>query len=237
MPGVLDLLYVALFAVAWPLYGYYVDWPAFLRRLQEAPRQARLREYATTAGEQWLHAGRPWPALGLQAPAGWRLWAPAGLVTLLVAMQARQVRQLARQAPLRGRLRKQLVSIEALLPHTTGELSLFLALSLTAGLCEEFLFRGYVIWALAPWLGFWGAAALGVVVFGFAHVYQGRGAMVRTGLVGAVMTGVLVTTQSLFPAMALHTLIDAGSGILTWIALREEEAPGGTPEGPAQAYS
>jgi len=39
------------------------------------------------------------------------------------------------------------------------------------------------------------------------------------------MTFVLVATQSLVTAMALHALIDGGSGLVTWIALRESPTP------------
>ncbi|MCI0376926.1 MAG: CPBP family intramembrane metalloprotease [Gemmataceae bacterium] len=45
----------------------------------------------------------------------------------------------------------------------------FGGVSLTAGFCEEFLFRGYFIWVFAPWLGWWGAAALSVLIFAILH--------------------------------------------------------------------
>jgi hypothetical protein len=41
MPAVLDLVYVALLAVVWPIYDYFVEWPAFARRLREKPLRAR----------------------------------------------------------------------------------------------------------------------------------------------------------------------------------------------------
>src|SRR4051812_9995097 len=94
-----DLLYVALFAVAWPLYDYFVLWPAFLRRLRGEPHGARLWVWAVTIGQQWLlvaagvvlwlREDRPWAALGLSAPAGWRLGVSIGLVLLLAVFQAR----------------------------------------------------------------------------------------------------------------------------------------------------
>jgi hypothetical protein len=49
---------------------------------------------------------------------------------------------------------------------------------------------------------------------------------VRTAIVGAVMALVVAPTRSLFPAMALHALVDAGSGLVTWIALREPPPQG-----------
>jgi hypothetical protein len=47
------------------------------------------------------------------------------------------------------------------------------------------------------------------------------------------MTLAVAATRSIFPAIALHTLMDAGNGFVIWIALREEpqddamEAPAG----------
>jgi hypothetical protein len=38
-----DLLYVALFAVAFPLWDYLVFWPAFHRQSQADPARARTR--------------------------------------------------------------------------------------------------------------------------------------------------------------------------------------------------
>jgi membrane protease YdiL (CAAX protease family) len=60
-------------------------------------------------------------------------------------------------------------ALAAALPHTRTELYWFGAVSLTAGFCEEFLYRGYRIHAPTPWLGFPGAAALSVVLFAGGH--------------------------------------------------------------------
>jgi membrane protease YdiL (CAAX protease family) len=230
----LDLAYVAAFALAWPIYEYFVGWPAFLRRLQGDPLGARTGAYRKTLVQQWLAValglvlwssyGRSPVVLGLRWPQGAALWISAGVVALLVALYARQIWTIARDAQSRAQLRKHVEYIEKVLPHTTRELAWFLALSLTAGLCEEFLFRGVLITTLAPWLGWWGAASLGVVIFGLAHAYQGRGGVWRTGLVGLVMTLVVALTHSLVPAMALHALVDAASGLVTWIALRKAPA-------------
>lgn len=239
MPAAPDLVFLALLAVAWPLYEHFVDWPRFLRRLRDDPLRARPREYAATMATQWLLAAaaaalwvrtdRPWTALGLAAPGGWRLWVAAAAVTLLAALYGSQAAALARSPAARARVRKAIAPLEALLPHTAPELRWFLALSVTAGVCEELLFRGWFAGALAPWLGWWGAAALGAGCFGLLHAYQGRSGVARTAIVGVVMVLVVALTRSLFPAMALHALVDIGSGLVTWIALREPPPQGDVP--------
>ena len=65
----------------------------------------------------------------------------------------------------------------------------FGGVSLTAGFCEEFLYRGYFIWVLAPWLGWWGAAAVSLLFFAVSHMtraewrpaHGNRGRVVHAG--------------------------------------------------------
>jgi membrane protease YdiL (CAAX protease family) len=105
-------------------------------------------------------------------------------------------------------------------PHTRSELGWFVAVSLTAGFCEEFIFRGYLIWVFQPAFGLWGAAALSLVAFGLSHAYQGAKGILSTGLVGALFTAVVLISGSLLPAIALHALVDAGQGLIAWLVLR-----------------
>lgn len=233
MPTNLDYLYLVSIAVIWPLYEYFVDWPEIQRLFGERQRSARARMYRRSITTQWglvaagialwEFKGRDYAPLRLGLPDRWRLWLAILLVVLLAALQGMQALKVLRNPELRSHLREMLTKSELanLLPHTKHEFEMFIAASLTAGVCEEFLFRGFFIVILAPLLGWWPSAALGLVLFGVLHAYQGKAGMVRTALVGALMTFVLVATQSLVTAMALHALIDGGSGLVTWIALRE----------------
>ena len=230
-----DFTYALLVGVGWPLYEYLVDWPSFQRALRNNPRRARLREYRSTIFRQWLivaigitlwlRADRPWSALALLAPRGPRLWISAGVLVLLAAGYVSQVVKAARHEQSRARLRKALASVEGILPRSGAHYAWFLGTAVTAGLCEEFYFRGYLIWTLAPAAGWWGAAAASAVAFGLLHAYQGRKGIVRTGVIGAVMTLVVVSTRSLLPAMALHALVDIGGGSVAWIAVRTKSPP------------
>ena len=231
MPNLIDPVIVAVLAIGWPLYDRFVDWPRLQRWAREDAARARQREYASIIAVQWLVAlavlavwmreGRSWAGLGLVAPSGWRLWLALALLTALGALYARQPRALARMPEARERVRRAAGRLEVLLPHTTAEFRLFLGVAVTAGVCEELLYRGYLITVLATWVGWWGAATLSAACFGLLHAYQGRGGIIRTALVGVAMTGIVALTRSIFPAMALHALIDIGSGVVTWIALRE----------------
>jgi membrane protease YdiL (CAAX protease family) len=233
MPTNLDYIYLVAIAVIWPLYEHFVDWPEIQRLFGEQRSSARARMYRRSITTQWVMVAagialweikdRDWYPLRLGLPDRWRMWLAILLIVLLAALQGMQVLKVRRNPELRAHLREMLTKSDLanLLPHTKQEFNMFIAASITAGVCEEFLFRGFFIVILAPQLGWWPAAALGIVIFGALHAYQGRAGIVRTALVGALMTFVLVATQSLVTAMALHTLIDGGSGLVTWIALRE----------------
>jgi CAAX protease family protein len=228
---ILDLFCLAVIAVGL-LLDHFVLWPAFLRRSRIDPAPARwwiwsawmvLLWTLTACGVAvWLRQQRPFSALGFIVTHGSRLFVAAGLVVLLVAVYGRTLAKVAR-APEANRvaLQKQFGEAAAVLPHTRRELGGFVALSLSAGFCEEFVFRGFLIAALSPMLGLWGAAALSLIVFALAHAYQGKRGIMTTGVIGGLMTLVVLGCQSLLPAIALHALIDIGQGWVAWLVLRE----------------
>lgn len=246
-PALPDLLYVVWFAVALPLFAHLVSWPAFQRRSQASPARARRVLWAASIPQLWalvavgaaiwLYHGRSWRSLGFSVPEGWRLWASIGLILLLVAYLVPSAAAVARSAEARASVRRQFGGLTAaVLPHTRAEVGWFGAVSLTAGFCEEFLFRGYFIWVFAPWLGWWGAAALSLLIFASAHAYQGWHGAVRTAVVGLFFTLVVAFLGSLWPVIVLHFLLDLGMGIIAWLALREGQSAGGGHAGHARPH-
>jgi membrane protease YdiL (CAAX protease family) len=225
----LDLIYIVLFAVALPLWGYFVDWPAFRRLLEVDPVGARHRLWTGSSLYPWLlvaiGAGlwiandRSWASLGFSVPEGWRLWTAIALVVLIAAYQVYAIAAVARSAEVRASV-LQKDTLTVVLPHTRGELSRWSFVAVTAGFCEEFLYRGYFIWVFAQWLGWWGAAALSIPCFALVHVYQGWKGVLQTGIVGVVFTLIVAMCQSLWPAIAVHVIVDLGAGVIAWLALR-----------------
>ena len=99
----------------------------------------------------------------------------------------------------------------ALLPRTTGERRLFTLVGVTAGVCEEWLYRGFflaVVTAVGDGLPAPVLVAVGAVAFGLAHAYQGVAGIVTTGVLGGVMAGLYLGTGSLLLPVLLHALID-----------------------------
>jgi len=107
--------------------------------------------------------------------------------------------------------------VRVVVPHTAVEWTLFVLLAATAGICEEFLYRGYALTKIAELTG---SLPLGIVAssvaFGVAHSYQGRVGMIGTGIVGFLYALVFVATGSLLPCMLGHFAQDvAGAMVLT----------------------
>jgi hypothetical protein len=230
------LLYLALIAVL-SLADHFVLWPAFLRRsLADAGRARRwlwsgwmieLWTLAAAGLALWLFEARAWALLRFTTPHGWRLWAAIGVVLAFAAVSARPAVRIARsKRPRRVKIANP--NVERLVPHTGSELSHWVALSLSAGFCEELIFRGYLIWVFQPFLGLWGAAALSLVVFALSHAYQGVHGMLSVGIVGGLLTLVVLICGSLWPAMALHALIDIGHGLVVWLVFRQAAGEGAT---------
>jgi membrane protease YdiL (CAAX protease family) len=93
-------------------------------------------------------------------------------------------------------------------------LALFVVLSITAGICEEFLFRGFVMGALfRAGLGTWLVVVVSSAMFGLAHLYQGKGGSVGTGILGALFGSVRIVYHSLLPAVVWHAALDIVAGV------------------------
>src|SRR6266576_237651 len=102
---------------------------------------------------------------------------------------------------------------ERILPQSTVELLPYLALAITAGLCEEFLYRGFAMAVLAH-LGLqaWAVVLLSSVLFGLAHSYQGRGGILMTLLIGLILGTSRIAYDSLVPAIFWHSAVDVVAG-------------------------
>lgn len=106
-------------------------------------------------------------------------------------------------------------AIRNLLPHSSIEFVLYIMLALTAGICEEIIFRGYL---QRQFTAVTRAAAAGIVLqgitFGASHGYQGWKYMVIIAVFG-IMFGLLAQwRRSLRPGMLAHFLQDGVGALL-----------------------
>lgn len=158
----------------------------------------------------WFTAGRSAVDLGL-LPSGNPVWsALAG--TVLAAMLVLQARLVRGDAARIDAARRQIAPLRDFLPQSDREDRWFAWLSVSAGICEEIVFRGFLIAYLAVWVGVWPAVGLAALAFGLAHAYQGPAGILKTALAGLVAGVLFVGTGWLLAAVLAHIGVDVGSG-------------------------
>jgi membrane protease YdiL (CAAX protease family) len=114
-----------------------------------------------------------------------------------------------------GRIDSMRKQLGFLTPGSYLELAVWFCLSVTAGFCEEIIFRGYLQRQLAT---FCKSTVIGVllsaVIFGASHGYEGVARMLLIGIYG-LMFGLLAWWRnSLRPGMMAHAWHDAFSGVI-----------------------
>jgi membrane protease YdiL (CAAX protease family) len=207
--------------------GVVVPWRghARLRELLAKPEvhsRERLSLYLSTILFQWLAAGivgwRAWAhgfsawQLGLQAPRSKAISVAILGAALLGSLQWLNLRRVGRMPrDSRGQLQKL---AERILPRSPSETLCFFALAMTAGLCEEFLYRGFAMAVFdRAGLRAWLVVLASAILFGLAHLYQGRGGFVSTMILGVLFGVARLTWQSLAPVTAAHWAVDVVAGI------------------------
>jgi membrane protease YdiL (CAAX protease family) len=116
-----------------------------------------------------------------------------------------------RHAKLRDVTVAALKRLDFFLPATGEERRWFAVVSITAGICEEILYRGFLIRYLSdgPWhVSLVLALLISSVFFGLAHGYQGVSGIVSTGCVGAFMAIVFFVSGNLWLPMIVHAFLD-----------------------------
>jgi len=183
----------------------------------------RISLYLSTIGFQWIAAAvaawRSWAhaysaaELGLGSGSGTSIILSATIAgsAILGVLHWLNFRRMSGQLDRVPRIRAM---AERILPQSGRELIPFLGLALTAGICEEFLYRGFAMAAFAR-AGFpiWASVVVSSILFGAAHLYQGRGGAIGTGLLGLLFGTFRSILGSLIPVAAWHAAVDVVAGI------------------------
>jgi membrane protease YdiL (CAAX protease family) len=113
-----------------------------------------------------------------------------------------------------------------LAPGNLSEMVVWIILSVTAGICEEFIFRGYLQKQFHAITGSDAAAvALQAVFFGIAHSYQGVKSMVTITVYGALFGMLAMYRKSLRPGMIQHAMQDSFAGLAFGLLKRLGKLP------------
>ncbi|MGH9681246.1 MAG: CPBP family intramembrane glutamic endopeptidase [Candidatus Acidiferrales bacterium] len=217
-----------------------IPWRGVVRigRLMRRPDLSstdRLSLYGSTIAGQWLIAGIvSWRAfargmspqeLGLTIFEPWKSAWIAAVVTLLLAATQFAAMRMAVSIP--AEQRGSLFRItEKIMPRTSVDAVVYAALAATAGLSEEFLYRGFVFAVFLRMLAHTAAPAIYAAVissawFGAAHLYQGRRGLITTFVVGLIFVAMRVYSGNLLPPIIAHVAIDLTVGLCVPRLLRK----------------
>lgn len=183
----------------------------------------RIALYVSTMIFQWgISAIILWRALahgvsaaqlGLDVPnVGLSVVIAVVLSALLVLNQIFGVKRIAGLPPEKRGLIARLA--EKLLPRCRSEIIVGVALVGTVGICEEFIYRGFIETIFADALAsVMAGAVISAVFFSVAHVYQGRRGLLTTFIVGLIFSAARIWTHSLLPSMVIHFAVDLSAAI------------------------
>jgi uncharacterized protein len=106
-----------------------------------------------------------------------------------------------------------------LAPTSLKEMSIWIALSVSAGICEEFVFRGYVQQQFSRLSGrVWVGVLTSSLLFGAAHGYEGLSGMIAITLFGAMFSVLAIRSSGLRKGMMAHAWHDTFTGALLALA-------------------
>jgi membrane protease YdiL (CAAX protease family) len=179
-------IYVATIVFQWALVGV-VAWRAFARGLTLAELGLGRGDWAT-----------PW------------VWGLAGAIVVggLQWLNLRRIGRMGGEAP---DLLRKLAS--RLLPVSRVEYLPYSVLAVTAGVCEEFVYRGFGMTAFSgAGLPPWAVVLVTSALFGLAHAYQGRAGIISTGILGVLLGAGRLVCGSLIPVMMWHAALDLAAG-------------------------
>lgn len=211
-------LMAAVMALAFPAWDYYEA-----KHLRTARHPlARTRCYMRCLAVLWLATFAAMAIMPLaslwNAPSGMRTLtgeaSPGFILVLIAALTVGLLAPLALawfHTGTREQIFEQLKEIDYLLPQSRSEIALFAGVSVTAGICEEVLFRGFLFAYLhsSPWnLDPSTTVVVSSAMFGIAHFGQGIKGIALTGMIGALLGVLYVVTGSLLAPIIVHILID-----------------------------
>ena len=169
----------------------------------------------------WAASDRNWADLGFTLQGGTLALFGGGRAGLIATVFLFQYSMVARSASARAQLQDAFSKSSTMtnfMPQTEDEKHLFHLLGTTAGITEEIIFRGYLIWAFSLFAPLWAAALASLFVFTILHLYQGARQLPGVFAMGALVTLVFVLSGSIWPAIAIHIFVDVINNSMVWKA-------------------
>jgi len=105
-------------------------------------------------------------------------------------------------------------SLTAIAPRNALDLFIWFVLCISAGICEEILFRGYLVRQFTLRGKAWIGVVISSLIFGASHGYEGWPRMLALSVLGALLCLLYLKSRSLRPGMIVHAWQDIFAGLL-----------------------
>ena len=214
-----DHLFIFLLFVVQPIFGAW-DFNRYVKRVKAGEAPNRIKLYRETMALEWTAfvvlvsawylLGRPLADLGYVAPGGAGFWAGSAFVAAFSAyllLSWRQAKQMTSEEK-EGHI-ASFGKMQHFLPQNDKELRSITVVSITAGIVEETIYRGFVLWYLFTYMPVWAAVLVSAIAFGLGHSYQGKGGVARVKEIGLVFGALYIFTGSIWVPIVGHILLDA----------------------------
>ncbi len=161
----------------------------------------------------WNISERPWSALGIEwiqsNPIVWIL-----SITILFFYFGDILYGNINKNYLKSRMDE----MQYIIPVNWDEFKPYIFLAVSAGICEEIVFRGFLITYIFHYIGDmpYGqgiAMVIPALVFSLSHLYQGWWAVLKIFIIALLFGAIFIFSGSLILVILIHIFIDLVSGL------------------------
>lgn len=213
-----DHLFALLIVLIQPAYEVIAT-RRYLKQVAAGMVADRRRIYGSVLVTEWLYffallaawivLERPLSELGFRFSGGGGFWIGLALVIVATLALLYSWHAAASAGPDdKRKFRDSLGPLIHFLPVTDRDYKLLNWVSITAGIVEETVYRGFALWYFFHYMPAWAAVIVTSLVFGLAHSYQGPAGMARVSLVGLALAGLYLLSGSLWLPIVAHAILD-----------------------------
>lgn len=161
----------------------------------------------------WNISDRPWSALGIE-------WIQSNPIVwiLSIAILIFYFGDIIYGYINKNYLKSRMDEMQYIIPVNWDEFKPYIFLAFSAGLCEEIVFRGFLITYIFHYIGDmpygqWIAMAIPALVFSLSHLYQGGWAVLKIFIIALLFGAIFIFSGSLILVILIHIFIDLVSGL------------------------
>ncbi len=163
----------------------------------------------------WNFAHRPWEDMGFRPPQ-----ISTSVLILIVTILLIYGIDIFYGLMNSESQKQKIKQLSYMIPLDWNEFRPFVMMSAAAGICEEIIYRGFLVtymYNIIPFSEYSGylGAAIPSVSFAISHMNQGFWSVIKIFLIGVLLGLIYLESGSLWIVICLHVAIDIISGMVT----------------------